>query len=100
VEEDLPQNRFNDGKCDPAGRFWVGTLCSSENPGQAALYRVDPDFAVHKMLSGVTISNGIVWNRAGTKMYYIDTITRRIDRFDFNLSSGEISNRACCIEVP
>jgi sugar lactone lactonase YvrE len=100
VEEDVPQNRFNDGKCDPAGRFWVGTLCSSENPSQAALYRVDPDFTVHKMLSGVTISNGIVWNRAGTKMYYIDTMTRRVDVFDFDLGSGGISNRACCIEVP
>jgi sugar lactone lactonase YvrE len=100
VEEELSQNRFNDGKCDPAGRLWVGTLCSRENPGQAALYRVDTDFSVRKMLSGVTISNGLVWNQAQTKMYYIDTITRRIDVFDFNSDSGEISNRACCIEVP
>jgi len=61
-EADQPENRFNDGKCDPAGRFWAGTMhASATAPGKGGLYRLDPDLSVHTMLTGVSISNGIVW---------------------------------------
>ncbi len=81
VEADLPANRFNDGKCDPAGRFWIGSM-GPEKTGN--LYRVDYSLKLEKVLSGITTSNGLAWNTVKKKFYYIDTPTRRVDIFDFN----------------
>ena len=83
VAEARPSLRFNDGKCDPAGRFWAGTMAYDETPGAGALYRLDPDGGASLMLDGVTISNGLAWSLDGRTMYYIDTPTRRIDAFSF-----------------
>jgi len=101
----LPGNVFNDGKCDPAGRFWAGTL---NYPGWktdvASLYRLDPDLSVHKMLEGITCSNGIAWSLDGKTMYYIDTDwtlpVRRVDAFDYDLETGEIENRRVACHIP
>lgn len=98
-EPDRPDNRFNDGKCDPAGRFWAGTMSGDRTP-VAALYRMDTDHTVQCMLDGVTVSNGIVWSHDRSTMYYIDTPTRRVDAFDFDLASGRIANRRPVITVP
>src|ERR1700681_3292743 len=73
VEADVPTNRMNDGKCDPGGRFWAGTMAFKVTPGVAALYRLDPNLQVHRMLSGVTLSNGLGWSPDGRQMYYIDS---------------------------
>jgi len=100
VEADLPHNRFNDGKCDPAGRFWVGTMAMDDNVGGAGLYRLDSDYKIKQMLPGVTISNGIVWSLDRTRMYYIDTPTRNIDCFDYDDITGGIVNRRTIIEIP
>lgn len=88
-----PALRMNDGKCDPAGRFWAGTMAFDFRPCAGALYRLDPAGGVHLVLEGVTISNGIDWAPGGAAMYYADTPTRRVDLFDFNLEAGAISNR-------
>lgn len=93
VEIDRPGQRMNDGACDAAGRFWAGTMCMQERPGLGALYRLDPDGTTHTMLTGVGISNGIDWSRDGSLMYYIDSLTQRVDCFDFDLESGAIDNR-------
>jgi sugar lactone lactonase YvrE len=100
VEEDRPQNRMNDGACDGAGRFWAGTMALDEQPGAGALYRLDPDLTVHTMLTGVSISNGLDWSLDGRRMYYVDSPTRRIDVFDFDLATGSITNRRPFVEVP
>ena len=100
LEKDLPNNRFNDGKCDPAGRFWVGSMAPHDESGNAHLYRIETDYSVQKVLSGITISNGIVWSRDKRRMYYIDTPTGRIDRFDYDIETGNISGRAPCVRVP
>lgn len=92
------ENRFNDGKCDPAGRFWAGTMETETRKG--ALFRLDPDLSVHQMLDGVGCSNGIVWSLDRKTMYYIDTRTRRIDAFDYELGAGVISNRRPIVTVP
>lgn len=95
-----PDIRMNDGKCDPAGRFWAGTMALDFRPGAGALYRLDPDGTVREMLTGVTISNGLDWTPDGARMYYIDTPRRTIDVFDFDLERGEISGRRAAAEIP
>ena len=99
-ERDLPTNGFNDGKCDPAGRFWAGTIALDETPDVCGLYRLDPDLCAHKMLDGITISNGIVWALDHRTMYYIDTPTRRVDAFDYDLETGEIRHRRAAFHIP
>jgi sugar lactone lactonase YvrE len=96
-EYHLPGNRFNDGKCDPAGRFWAGTTALDGTPNVCSLYRLDADHSVHKMLDGVTVSNGIVWTP--DKMYYIDTPTGQVDAFDYDATTGEIGHRSVAIRV-
>ncbi len=98
-EEDIPGNRFNDGKCDPAGRFWAGTMSTTGKRQAGALYRLDADGSVHKMIDNVGTSNGIVWSPDHTKMYYIDTPTRKVMAWDYNNETGEISNPKPAIEV-
>jgi sugar lactone lactonase YvrE len=92
------ENRFNDGKCDPAGRFWAGTMETSSRKG--ALYRLDRDLSVHKMLDDVGCSNGIVWSRDRRTMYYIDSNIFKIDAFDFDVATGAIANRRTIVAVP
>ena len=99
-EEDLSDNRFNDGKCDPAGRFWAGTMSTKDVKNAGALYRLDSDSTIHKMVENVSISNGIVWSLDKTKMYYIDTPTQKVMRYNYNNETGEIDNPVVVVEIP
>ncbi len=99
-EEDIPTNRFNDGKCDPSGRFWAGTLSLNGKSGVASLYRLDPDSSIHTMIEKVSISNGIVWSADFKKMYYIDTPTQKVMAYDYDNETGDISNPTVAVEVP
>jgi sugar lactone lactonase YvrE len=93
VEPGNPATRLNDGETDPQGRLWAGTMGWQAEPGAGALYRLDPGGTVTKMLDQVTISNGLGWSPDGLTMYYVDTPTLRIDKFDFDPVTGEIANR-------
>lgn len=90
--------RFNDGKADPWGRFWAGTMVEGTD-GAGALYRLDPDHSLHRVLTGVTISNGLGWSPDGRTMYYIDTTARGVDAFDHDPSTGELTDRRRLIDV-
>lgn len=92
--------RFNDGKCDPSGRFWVGSMHLRFAEGAASLYRMDKDRTIHKMLDGVTVSNGIAWTKNKKTMYYVDSHLRRIDAFDYNDADGTITNRRAVVTIP
>ena len=99
-ESDKPTNRFNDGKCDPAGRLWAGTLnFEDESQPLGALYCLDCDGNVRQHLDGVCISNGIVWTSDARTMYYIDSPTRKVDAFDFDNATGTISNRRTAVTL-
>jgi sugar lactone lactonase YvrE len=100
VETNIPGNRMNDGACDPAGRFWAGTMAIDERPGAGSLYRLDPDGRVTPMVSGVTISNGLAWSADARRMFYVDSPTQRIDVFDFDLDTGAIENRRPFASIP
>lgn len=97
-ESDKPNNRFNDGKCDPAGRFWAGTMSLKGEDEAGSLYKYDGKKVVKK-LGNVSISNGIVWTADMLKMYYIDTPTLEVKEFDYDNSSGEISNSKVIIKI-
>jgi sugar lactone lactonase YvrE len=94
-----PDARLNDGKCDPAGRFWVGTMRYDTAEAGGRLYRVGPDGSIEPMLDGVTISNGLAWSEDGRTMYYVDTPTRRVDAFDFDSDAGTLSSRRVAVDL-
>jgi sugar lactone lactonase YvrE len=98
-EPDLPGNRFNDGKCDPAGRFWAGTMSHTDEPGKGSLYTLDKNFSVSKKMENVSISNGMAWSPDHKTFYYIDTPTFNVTAFDFDIISGEICNPRIIIRV-
>jgi sugar lactone lactonase YvrE len=99
-EAHLPGNRYNDGKCDPAGRFWVGSMSLQEEPGAGSLYMIDHDRSITRQLEGVTISNGLAWSNDHRTMYYIDTPTFEVAAFDYDIATGGISNRRVAIRIP
>jgi sugar lactone lactonase YvrE len=92
-------NRFNDGKCDAAGRFWAGTMSKSEEKNKGSLYVMETDLSLKKKIDNVTISNGLAWNDASTVMYYIDTPTNYVFAFDFNIENGELTNQRIAVDI-
>jgi len=82
-ERDKPDNRFNDGKCSPDGRFFAGSISLIKKTGDARLYRLDHDRSVHEVFGPVTNSNGIAWSADGRVVYYIDTPRREVLAFDY-----------------
>lgn len=100
VESNVPETMMNDGKCDPAGRFWAGTKDVVGRRPLGSLYRLERDHTVARILSGVTISNGLGWSPDQRTMYYIDSATYGIDAFDFEPQSGSVSNRRRLVELP
>ena len=100
VEAHMTYNRFNDGKCDPNGNLWVGSMHFDQTLPKANLYKVDGKGKATKMLDSVTISNGIVWTKDSKTMYYIDTPTGHIKAFDFDVKNSSISNERIAVEVP
>lgn len=89
-EQDLPDNRFNDGKCSPDGRFFAGTISLTKKTGTAKLYRLDPDLTLHEAFGPVTNSNGIVWSADGKTVFYIDTPRKEVLAFDYD--AGPLRN--------
>ncbi|HXB45119.1 MAG TPA: SMP-30/gluconolactonase/LRE family protein [Puia sp.] len=98
-ESHLPNNRFNEGKCDPAGRFWAGTMAFSEMPGAGNLYAMHKDLQQTKKIKAVTVSNGMAWSADYKTFYYIDSPTRRVVAYDYDNPSGHISNKRTIIKI-
>lgn len=92
--------RYNDGKCDPAGRFWVGSMGLKAEKKAASLYCIEANGKFTEPVDSVTISNGIVWTSDATKMYYIDTPTREIWGYDYDLKTGSIQNKYVAVKIP
>jgi sugar lactone lactonase YvrE len=94
-----PELRMNDGKCDPSGRFFAGSMGYDFSPGVGALHRLDPDGSVHAMVDGVTVSNGLDWTDDQRSMYYIDSMAYGVDVFDYDAADGSIANRRRAVDV-
>jgi sugar lactone lactonase YvrE len=98
-ERDEPENRWNDGKCDPHGRLWVGSMNTFCAGRTGALYSVSKDGEWAKHVTGVGISNGLVWSSEGRTFWYIDTIDGTIDAFDYTAGTGAIANRRTAVRI-
>ena len=92
--------RFNDGACDQAGRFWVGTMHTKAVPHQGALFCYEAGCGLRRVIEPVTISNGLGWSPDGDTFYYVDTPTQQVAAFDFEPETGRVSNRRAVVEVP
>jgi sugar lactone lactonase YvrE len=91
--------RMNEGGCDPQGRFYCGSMAYDKRPGAGTLWRLDTDRSVHRVLDGLTISNGLVWSADGRTVFYIDTPTGRIDGYEFDAEHGTLHGRRTIAEV-
>jgi len=97
---DLDTIRFNDGKCDPAGRLWVGSMSLKFIKGAASLYTINTNGSFKEVFGGVTVSNGIIWSNDHKTLYYIDTPLRTVRAWDYDKESGNITNERTVITIP
>ncbi|RMC06706.1 hypothetical protein DUI87_16148 [Hirundo rustica rustica] len=98
VDKDKANTRFNDGKVDPAGRYFAGTMAEEIRPAvlerhQGSLYTLFPDLSVVKHFDQVDISNGLDWSLDHRTFFYIDSLSYSVDAFDYDLQTGKIGNR-------
>ena len=96
---DTSTTRFNDGKCDPAGRFWVGTIDEPRRPQHAGLYCFEGGRLAHRQ-DGITVSNGLAWSPDGRTMYWSDTAAHTVWAFDYDVGTGAMSNRRVFVTFP
>jgi len=93
MEQDLPNSRFNDGRCDRQGRFWVGSMDDKHTDPIGSLYRLDADLGHEVQERGVICSNSTCFSPDGETMYYADTYINTIWAYDLDTASGQLSNR-------
>lgn len=89
---DPAEQRFNDGKADPQGRLWVGTIHEPREPAAAALYCWS-EGRLERVAGDVTVSNGLAWSPDGRTMYWSDTKAHRVDVLDFDPADGSVAQR-------
>ena len=87
---DTTRQRFNDGKCDPQGRFWAGTLYEPKDQALGVLYMLDGQ-GLHPMMDGVTTANGLAWSPDGRTAYWADTAAHCVRAFDADPATGQLS---------
>ena len=102
VESEDYNNRFNDGKCDPQGRFIIGSMSTISKPSAGKLYSYDEKATpkLKTLRSQVTISNGITWSPDYKTLYYIDSKKYNILAFDYDLKTGSLSNERIVVTLP
>ncbi|KAI1899544.1 hypothetical protein AGOR_G00062880 [Albula goreensis] len=98
VDSDRANNRFNDGKVDPMGRFFAGTMAMEVQPAvlerkQGSFYSLNLDHTVVKHFDQVDISNGLDWSLDHKILYYIDSLSYMVEAFDYDIQTGKICNR-------
>ena len=102
AEDNWPAVRLNDGRADPAGNLWVGSMqnnVAEDGTGKpitdeaaGRLFRVGGDGAVTMVKAGIGISNTFGWSPDATRFYFADTLTNTIDVYDYNAAAGTIAN--------
>jgi sugar lactone lactonase YvrE len=103
LDEEVDDWFLNDGRCDALGRFWSGTVGVRADglaaDGAGALYCLEPDRSVRRVLGGVSLSNGLDWGPDGRTLYYVDSRSGGIDAFPFDLETGTLGERRRVVEL-
>ena len=92
--------RCNDGKTDPSGRLWIGTMARDASDGGGALYRIDTDGSVHRVLEGCGIANGLAWSRDRTRFYFADSLRHNVRVFPYDDRTGSLGEGRVLAEIP
>lgn len=100
LEKEIPTNRPNDGKCDPQGRLWQGTMDMDCKDGAGTLYCIDNEFNRAVKLTNLSVSNGMAWALDGQRFYFIDSPTYRIDAYFFDGKTGNIEFEKTAVSIP
>ena len=87
----IPGHRFNDGRCDRQGRFWVGTMHNVTRAPEGELFRLDPDGRLTSKHAGICIPNSLAWSPDGRTMYFADSLRYTIFAYDYDPATGETS---------
>ncbi len=93
-------SRCNDGKADPSGRLWIGTMARDASDGSGGLYRLDTDGSIHRLLQGCGIANGLAWSRDRTRFYFADSLRRNVRVFPYDNQTGSIGEGRVLAEIP
>lgn len=98
-EAEIPDNRFNDGKCDRQGRLWAGTMRLDASRTSGSLYAIAPDLSWERRESGLTVANGLDWSPDGRVFYFADSAPGRIYAYDFEMETGRLARRRVFAEI-
>jgi sugar lactone lactonase YvrE/DNA-binding IclR family transcriptional regulator len=98
-EAEIPDNRFNDGKCDRRGRLWAGTMRLDASRTSGSLYAIAPDLTWERRESGLTVANGLDWSPDGRTFYFADSAPGRIYAYDFEMETGRLARRRVFAEI-
>jgi len=99
LEKEITANRPNDGKCDAAGRLWLGTMDCHCNSKAGSLYCIDGRLNIIKKLSSLTIANGMAWSIDSKRMYFTDSATYKVDSYLFDVHTGNIKFERTAIVI-
>jgi sugar lactone lactonase YvrE len=99
VEPDLPDNRFNDGRCDRQGRLWIGTMDIALRRPSGSFYRIGADRSVLRLIDGITVPNSTAFSPDGRTLYFCDTFQHQIWAFDLDIAAGTIANRRVLVDL-
>jgi sugar lactone lactonase YvrE len=99
AEPGEPENRYNDGRCDRRGRFWIGTMDVELRRPSGAFYRIGPDCSVARQFGGLTVPNSTAFSPDDRTLYFADTPRHAIWAFDFDIEAGILSNRRVFVDL-
>lgn len=98
-ETHFPDNRFNDGRCDRAGRFWAGTMSHVNRDPTGSLYRFDADFRSTKLRNAIIVPNSLAFSPDGRTMYFADTNRHTIWCYDYDAATGAATRERVFVDA-
>lgn len=101
VSKKFPKSvRFNDGKCDPSGRFYADSMDTEEKEALGSLFVLDQEGGFREAASGFVIGNGLAWNHEETILYMVDSAKKTVYQFEYCAETGEVKNRKTAFQIP
>ena len=97
---DTNKLRFNDGKCDPAGNFWSGTMYEPRDQAAGVLYALQANHALQPKADQATVANGLAWSPNGKTLYWSDTGAHCIRAWDFEVTSQQMTRERVFAQFP